>query len=154
MHGRICVLSVCADAAAQYVAVMNAIFAAQKCDVLVDGCDLGATSSSFLRQAAHLTGGVYMHLPQLADARALLVHLLSVYAADVTCREAMVQPAQATVDFRAACFCHHRPMDVAFVCSVCLSIFCGQPEVCSSCGSRNVQPRTEIREAAAAAAAT
>ena len=41
------------------------------------------------------------------------------------------------MDFRAACFCHRRIVDVGFVCSICLSIFC-EPVAdgtCLTCGS-------------------
>lgn len=30
-------------------------------------------------------------------------------------------PTAVGVDFRAACFCHRRVVDVGFVCSICLS---------------------------------
>lgn len=30
-------------------------------------------------------------------------------------------PTQVNVDFRAACFCHKKVVDVGFVCSICLS---------------------------------
>jgi transcription initiation factor TFIIH subunit 3 len=47
------------DAPSQYVAVMNAIFSAQRAEVAVDALVLGA-DSAYLQQAAHLTGGLYM----------------------------------------------------------------------------------------------
>jgi hypothetical protein len=33
-------------------------------------------------------------------------------------------PSQDQVDFRAACFCHKKIVDIGFVCSVCLSSKC------------------------------
>ncbi|ORY08434.1 Tfb4-domain-containing protein, partial [Basidiobolus meristosporus CBS 931.73] len=42
-------------------------------------------------------------------------------------------PGRDQVDFRAACFCHKKVIDVGYVCSVCLSIFCGFAPVCSTC---------------------
>jgi hypothetical protein len=48
------------DAPSQYVAVMNAIFSAQRAEVAVDALVLGA-DSAYLQQAAHLTGGLYVH---------------------------------------------------------------------------------------------
>lgn len=46
-------------------------------------------------------------------------------------------PGQGNVDFRASCFCHRKVVDVGFVCSVCLSIFCEPPEggECLTCGT-------------------
>ncbi|KAI8339486.1 transcription factor Tfb4-domain-containing protein, partial [Chlamydoabsidia padenii] len=45
-------------------------------------------------------------------------------------------PSQDLVDFRAACFCHKNIIDVGFVCSVCLSIFCSWTPVCSTCKTK------------------
>lgn len=33
----------------------------------------------------------------------------------------LVGPTSEGVDFRAACFCHRKVVDVGFVCSICLS---------------------------------
>lgn len=60
---------------AQYIPTMNAIFAAQRCGVLIDACYLGASQSAFLQQAAHLTGGLYLRPARPAG---LLQYLLTV----------------------------------------------------------------------------
>ncbi|KAK0533639.1 RNA polymerase II transcription factor B subunit 4 [Tilletia horrida] len=52
-------------------------------------------------------------------------------------------PTLDSVDFRAACFCHRTVVDVGFVCSVCLSIFCEPRKECLICGSRF--PRSTMR---------
>lgn len=44
-------------------------------------------------------------------------------------------PMQSHVDFRAACFCHKKVIDIGYVCSVCLSIFCEKIPECTTCGS-------------------
>jgi transcription initiation factor TFIIH subunit 3 len=43
------------------------------------------------------------------------------YLPDAMAREALVIPGSAEVDFRAACFCHGKIVDLGGVCSVCLS---------------------------------
>ncbi|MCJ1309844.1 RNA polymerase II transcription factor B subunit 4 [Agyrium rufum] len=44
---------------------------------------------------------------------------------DSTLKNSSTTPvAGGGVDFRAACFCHRRVVDIGYVCSVCLSIFC------------------------------
>ncbi|KKY35137.1 putative transcription factor tfiih subunit [Diaporthe ampelina] len=50
----------------------------------------------------------------------------------------LVSPSTASVDFRAACFCHRKVIDMGFVCSICLSIFCEVPQdaVCLTCSNR------------------
>jgi transcription initiation factor TFIIH subunit 3 len=129
---RILALHGSADAPAQYVAMMNAIFSAQAGAVPVDACLLGGGESPFLQQAAALTGGVYLRPPRPG---ALLQYLLSVFAADAPSRGALRLPTPRGVDFRASCFCHKRAVDVGFVCSVCLSIFCTVCAECSTCGT-------------------
>lgn len=72
MTARILVVSVSGDLATQYVAVMNAIFAAQRNRVPVDICKI-AGDTVFLQQASDSTGGIYMHLKH---PEALLQYLL------------------------------------------------------------------------------
>lgn len=43
---------------------------------------------------------------------------------DKSTRRHLVPPTQINVDFRAACFCHKRIVDIGFVCSICLSSQC------------------------------
>ena len=43
---------------------------------------------------------------------------------DPACRAHMIMPVITTIDYRAACFCHHKMVDIGHVCSVCLSSKC------------------------------
>ena len=129
---RVLVLTGSCDSPAQYVAAMNAIFAAADARVPVDAVMLGEVDSPYLQQAASLTRGVYV---RPASPTAFLQYLLSVYAADARSRKALRAPAAKGVDFRATCFCHKRALSIGFVCSVCLSIFCAQQSECTTCGA-------------------
>ena len=120
------------DCSNQYVPTMNAIFSAQRAGIPIDSCYLGANDSAFLQQAAHITGGVYYKPRAFHD---LLQHLLSTSGADRSTRRLLQLPGQRGVDFRASCFCHRRPLDSGFVCSVCLSIYCTKIRVCPTCGA-------------------
>ncbi|CAL8466549.1 g6085 [Coccomyxa elongata] len=131
-RARLLVLKGSPDATEQYISVMNAIFAAQKVEVVIDACMLGAHDSAFLQQAAHLTDGVYLR-PKHKGA--LLQYLLTVFCGDAFSRSFLELPRPAGVDFRAACFCHRRAIDLGYVCSVCLSIFCENVTDCSTCGT-------------------
>ncbi|GBF92401.1 hypothetical protein Rsub_05603 [Raphidocelis subcapitata] len=82
---------------------------------------LGPADSSFLQQAAHITGGLYLR-PHAAGG--LLQYLLTAFAADTTTRCYLNLYQPTGVDYRASCFCHKRVIDTGFICSVCLSIFC------------------------------
>ncbi|EIE26291.1 transcription factor Tfb4 [Coccomyxa subellipsoidea C-169] len=139
------------DATEQYISVMNAIFAAQRCEVVIDACMLGASDSAFLQQAAHLTNGIYLR-PKHKDA--LLQYLLTIFCGDAFSRSFLQLPRPIGVDFRAACFCHRRAIDLGYVCSVCLSIFCESITECSTCGTTfKVVARTPATKRKASAAA-
>jgi len=134
---RIFVLQISPDVSAQYIAIMNCIFSAQKESIAVDACVVSRAESTFLQQAAHLTGGIYLHP---ARQHGLLQYLLSSFIADRYCRRFLYQPRQSEVDYRASCFCHKKIIDMGYVCSVCLSIFCQFSPVCSTCGTKFALP--------------
>ncbi|PNH02656.1 General transcription factor IIH subunit 3 [Tetrabaena socialis] len=140
------------DAPMQYIPVMNAIFSAQRAEVAVDALVMGPEDSSFLQQAAHLTGGLYFRPPSLTGpgrgagragsgggggggGSALLGVLLSHFAADTGTRAGLDAAQALGVDFRASCFCHKYVIESGYVCSVCLSIFCQPSRACSTCGT-------------------
>lgn len=101
----------------------------------IDVCKLFGSDTVFLQQAAHLTGGSYLYLEQ---KEALLQYLIvslplfilfraysfkpkMTFLPPPKLRRFVATPTQDRVDFRAACFCHKKIVDVGFVCSVCLS---------------------------------
>lgn len=115
---RILVLSATPDVSAQYVPMMNCIFSAQKQGIHVDVCKLLGGETVFLHQACHLTGGHYYRIPSLDG---LLQTLMTSFLPSRSIRPLLMFPALDEVDFRAACFCHRRNVDIGYVCSVCLS---------------------------------
>ncbi|WWC64990.1 uncharacterized protein I303_107604 [Kwoniella dejecticola CBS 10117] len=122
-----------------YVGLMNCVFAAQKAKVPIDVLSLpppniDASPPIFLQQAAHLTEGIYW---QWNGRGGLLQYLHALYLPPPSLRHhPFVVPPQDAVGFRAVCFCHHKTLDVGFVCSVCLSIFCEPRPVCLMCKTR------------------
>ena len=129
---RILILSATPDASTQYVPMMNCIFSAQKQGIPIDVCKLFGEDTVFLRQACHLSGG---HYTRLGATDGLLQALMTTYLPSRTIRPSLMFPAEEDVDFRAACFCHRRTVDVAYICSVCLSIYCGPRDSCLICHS-------------------
>ncbi|CAI9767337.1 unnamed protein product [Fraxinus pennsylvanica] len=128
------------DGPGQYVSIMNAIFSAQRSMVPIDSCIMGAQHSAFLQQASYITGGVYLK-PQLLDG--LFQYLTTVFTTDLHSRSFLQLPKPVGVDFRASCFCHKNTIDMGFICSVCLSIFCKHHKKCSTCGSIFGQAQTQ-----------
>ncbi|XP_076954974.1 general transcription and DNA repair factor IIH subunit TFB4-like isoform X2 [Bidens hawaiensis] len=129
------------DGPGQYVAIMNSIFSAQRSMVPIDSCVIGSHHSAFLQQASYITGGVYLK-PQQLDG--LFQYLTTVFATDLHSRSFLQLPKPVGVDFRASCFCHKNTIDMGYICSVCLSIFCKHHKKCSTCGSVFGQPQTSI----------
>ncbi|XP_027126651.1 general transcription and DNA repair factor IIH subunit TFB4 isoform X2 [Coffea eugenioides] len=127
------------DGPGQYVAIMNSIFSAQRSMVPIDSCVIGIQHSAFLQQASYITGGVYLK-PQQLDG--LFQYLATVFATDLHSRNFLQLPKPVGVDFRASCFCHKNTIDMGFICSVCLSIFCKHQKKCSTCGSIFGQAQT------------
>ncbi|KAF1817194.1 transcription factor Tfb4 [Eremomyces bilateralis CBS 781.70] len=149
LSSRILIVSVSGDLAAQYIPVMNTIFAAQRNRVPIDVLKL-AGDTVFLQQASDATGGVYI-APGLevgagkkegedaavVRAQGILQYLMMGFLPDAAARKWLVLPGAEEVDFRAACFCHRKVVDIGWVCSVCLSIFCEPlPDAtCLTCGT-------------------
>ena len=77
----------------------------------------------------------------------LLQFLTWLFLPGPSLRKALGAPPAVRVDYRsvrpqgltqsdlcrAACFCHRQLVDVGYVCSVCLSIFCKFNPVCTTC---------------------
>ncbi|XP_062504976.1 general transcription factor IIH subunit 3-like [Corticium candelabrum] len=129
---RILVMKSSPDSPSQYMPTMNCIFAAQKNSIPIDAC-LIDSDSGFLQQACDLTGGTYIRLP---ETKALLQYLLWVFLPDHSSRQMLTLPPLGHVDYRAACFCHRKLVEIGYVCSVCLSIFCQFNPICSTCNTR------------------
>ncbi|XP_010598115.1 general transcription factor IIH subunit 3 isoform X5 [Loxodonta africana] len=133
MKSRILVIKAAEDSALQYMNFMNVIFAAQKqCSfqsILIDACVLDS-DSGLLQQACDITGGLYLKVPQMPS---LLQYLLWVFLPDQDQRSQLILPPPIHVDYRAACFCHRNLIEIGYVCSVCLSIFCNFSPICTTC---------------------
>ncbi|KIM30388.1 hypothetical protein M408DRAFT_21905 [Serendipita vermifera MAFF 305830] len=142
---RILIFSVSPDLSASYIPIMNSIFCAQKLKVSLDVCKLYGPDTVFLQQAAHLTGGSYLSIHN----RDTLIHYLMIcFLSPPAVRQLMAVPTEDKVDFRAACFCHKTIVDIGFICSVCLSIFCKPTPVCSTCRAKfPMKSLTRLKEA-------
>lgn len=145
---RILILSVTQDASTQYIPMMNCIFAAQKKGITIDVCKLFGKDTVFLQQASYLTSGTYFRLADdedqsksdtasATDMRSSLVQtLLTTYLPSRSMRGVMNLPSLEKIDFRAACFCHRKIVDIGYICSVCLSLFCSPKPSCLTCRSK------------------
>ncbi|XP_054258740.1 general transcription factor IIH subunit 3 [Macrosteles quadrilineatus] len=131
MNSRILVITGSGDSASQYMNYMNVFFTAQKQNVILDVCSLDQ-NLGLLQQGCDITGGLYLKLtvPRLPG---LLQYLLWVFLPEPPIRKKLVLPPPVKVDYRAACFCHRQLVDIGYVCSICLSIFCKFSPICTTC---------------------
>lgn len=72
VSSRILVIKGSEDNPEQYMNFMNAVFTAQKQNVVIDACILD-NDSGLLQQACDITGGIYLRIPQV---NGLLQYLL------------------------------------------------------------------------------
>ena len=127
---RILVMTASGTTASHYMSYMNVFFTAQKLNILIDACMLDR-DSGLLQQGADMTNGKYIRVNKLDS---LLQFLLWTFLPDTSLRGGQLSlPTATKVDYRAACFCHRQLVDIGFVCSVCLSIFCKFSPMCSTC---------------------
>lgn len=118
-----------------YIAIMNSIFAAQKMKVSVDVAKLGQLDSPYLQQAADATNGVYLHI---REPQGLIQTLATAFFIEPSIRPLVIVPANSNVNYKASCFITGKPVDVGYVCSVCLCIMSMIPkeDECPTCKSK------------------
>ncbi len=131
---RMLILNISKDIPSTYSPVMNCIFSAQKLGAQVDAVIFSAKSSPYLQQACFLTGGIYLHPDdQREHLQLMITHCLP----SNTLRKILRAPMQESIDFRASCFCHGKPLHFAYMCTVCLSLFCdNNMEKCIICDTK------------------
>jgi transcription initiation factor TFIIH subunit 3 len=129
LQPRVINMQLAKDQSPSYSPIMNCIFSAQKLNVQIDAVIFGRSDSPFMQQACFLTGGVYLRPEdQRSHLQRMLTHSLPSNASRVLLRN----PPQRSIDFRASCFCHGKPLEFAFMCSVCLSLLCEPVAVCDT----------------------
>jgi len=130
---RVLVIHASNDISAQYIPIMNCVFSCQKRNIIIDSCVLTQTKSLHLMQATYLTKGIYSNPMSL---QGLIQHLIMTYLPSNNVRKHLNLPKSLKVDFKASCFCHQTPIDIGYVCPVCLSIFCSQNAICQTCNTK------------------
>ncbi|TDG38343.1 hypothetical protein AWZ03_015235 [Drosophila navojoa] len=131
MHSRICVITGSNEGGSQYITFMNAFFTARKLGIVVDTCALDKTLT-LLQQGCDITKGQYLKVEKLDG---LLQFLLWVFLPPPQMRHKLVLPPAPKLDYRASCFCHRQLVDIGYVCSVCLSVFCKYTPICTTCNA-------------------
>jgi len=172
LNSRILIVSTSGDLATQYIPIMNIIFAASHSRIPIDILKLAgdtvllqqasytthgvflapsstntstnnSTNTSTNTSTKATTNDVTKtRTGETPNAQGILQYLLQAFLPDAAARQHLIPPTAPNVDFRAACFCHRRVVDIGYVCSICLSIFCeplvaeeGGVGMCLTCGT-------------------
>jgi transcription initiation factor TFIIH subunit 3 len=131
---RILCISTAPDDPSQYISIMNCVFAAQTSEIPIDVLRVSQSSDSSsiqLQQASHVTNGIFLHTTNIDS---IIHHLMQVFLPDQNLRKMLSIRGDDTIDFTASCFCHKKKISVAYVCPVCLSIYCDDRAECLTCG--------------------
>lgn len=117
-----------------YISLMKSIFGAQKMKVPIDIAKLGKKDSPYLQQAADATTGVYLRIEKPLG---FIQVLSTAYFIDPSIRPLIILPTTSNVNYRASCYITGNPVEIGYVCSVCLCIMSIIPESlrCPTCNS-------------------
>lgn len=129
VYPRLFIITGSDESTLQYMTYMNVFFTAQKEKILIDVCSLDK-NLHLLQQGCDITGGQYLRLAQLDG---LLQYFLWAFLPDPATRAKLILPPVIQIDYRSACFCHRQLVNMGYVCSVCLSIFCKFSPICTTC---------------------
>jgi len=136
-HYRILIIQNSIDCKMDYVKFMNCVFSAGKQRVVIDGLTFELMKSSiFLQQATYWTNGILFRPTQSAHKDGILMQLMTQFLPSPILRKHMPSLHKKTVDLKATCFCHQQHKEIAFVCPVCLAIYCKRSRTCETCGAR------------------
>ncbi|VDK56621.1 unnamed protein product [Anisakis simplex] len=128
-EGRIVIVNVGYDVSREQNSLMNIFFSAHKQNIVVSVADIG-NSSPVLQQACDITAGRYFKV----DKPSNLLQYLMCNALHSSENVSIFKPALDTsVDYRALCQCHAKPVLIGYVCSVCLSVQCKFNPICPMC---------------------
>jgi len=93
------------DEATQYIPFMSCVFVAKKKGIVIDSFVLSVGNSSFLQQAALITGGLYI---KPTDQLNFLDYSLKTFSCPPSLRKLFPQPIQDFVNLSGPCFCHQK----------------------------------------------
>uniref|UniRef100_A0A914DA66 General transcription factor IIH subunit 3 n=1 Tax=Acrobeloides nanus TaxID=290746 RepID=A0A914DA66_9BILA len=137
-------ISLANDLSAEQNVLMNLFFAAHQHNIIVDVASLG-DPIPILQQASDITAGTHMFIekPEL-----LLKDLMQNCLVNSSESHEVFNRSDPTIiDYRAACHCHHKLVQIGYVCSVCLTIQCVFTPICPTCNAIFSLPTTGPKKA-------
>lgn len=135
--------------------LMNCVFVLESRETILDVLDLlidrkkpevahkpqlpvpqQTSRQDYLQQATQKTKGVY--LPVEFPSKAMIQFVLQTLVMGKAQRETFKMPYLTATRFSGSCNCHNENVDLAYVCSACLAIYCSRGKkdnqgVCDFC---------------------
>jgi len=130
--GRILLLSLTNDLSAEQNLLMNLFFSAQQHKIVIDVASLG-DSVPILQQACDITNGTHLSIEK--PDRLLQYLVTNCIGNSQEVQEFFNRNEPKSIDYRAACHCHNKLVQIGWVCSVCLAIQCRISPICPMCNS-------------------
>lgn len=119
--------------------LMNCVFVLESKEIILDVLVLSEVGQDYLLQASQKTRGVY--LPLKNPTRGAIQHILHAFVVGRAQRNSFKMPYLTKTNFSGSCSCHNEKTDLAWICSVCLAIYCQRGKeriagVCRFCGEK------------------
>ncbi|OII71046.1 hypothetical protein cand_018850 [Cryptosporidium andersoni] len=136
----------------QYVLLINSSHAALKLDVIIDVCSISNNPSRLLYNVVDISKGIYINYSSIIknvsskiDDKShiqdgllpfIIFHLLP--SAELRANSLINLSTKSRHSGISVCFCHYKKVEVGFICSSCLAIFCSlfRAPICAACSAR------------------
>lgn len=138
-----------------FAKLMNCVFVLESREIILDVLDMiidredpeGQTNAGskqaqtasqlskqdYLKQATQKTKGVY--IPVKIPTKGLIQYVLQSLVMSKAQRDTYKMPYLTATRFSGTCNCHNQNVELAYVCSACLAIYCerGRSGICDFC---------------------
>lgn len=102
--------------------LMSCVFVCQSRNFIIDALILNSKRHDFLLQATAKTKGLYF--PCNKPTRGAMQYFMQVFNISADQRENFKMPYLTKTPYNASCECHNERVDLAWICSRCLGIYC------------------------------
>ena len=109
-----------------YGKLMNCIFVLDSRNIVLDVIDLyNKDPYEYLKQAALKQKGVHFNLSP-ADSGMFQYLCAGLLISNSERNSSCKMPYKVEIEYKGSCSCHNAQVDVGYVCSVCLGVYCGE----------------------------
>jgi transcription initiation factor TFIIH subunit 3 len=119
--------------------LMSCVFVLEHREIALDVLVLDEKAPDYLLQATQKTKGICLAVPKLD--RGLIQYIMQALVISKSQRDSFKMPYLTKTNFSGSCTCHNAKTELAWVCSVCLGVYCqkGRQQCrgkCDFCGEK------------------